>query len=62
MNNDPLDVIDVLVTLKCVLKKFVMLTEVYDSWTVVVGEHFVSKNCIGDLRSMDEACLKQTSL
>ena len=48
--------------LKCTLKKSGTLTEVCDPWTVVVGEQLVSRNRIGDQRSMDEVHLKQTSL
>ncbi len=62
VNNDTLDVGVVLVVLKSALQETGLLAKVGNARTIVVSEHLVAEDGIGDLRSVDQVHLEQTSL
>lgn len=62
MDDDALDVGNVLVVLKSALEETGLLAEVGDAGLVVVGEHLIGEDGVGDLRSVDEVHLEQASL
>ncbi|KAI3480029.1 hypothetical protein L1887_57805 [Cichorium endivia] len=60
--DDALDVCVVLVVLEGALEEAGLLAEVGDAGTIVVGEHVVAEDGVGDLRSVDEVHLEQARL
>jgi hypothetical protein len=62
VDNDTLNVVNVLVVLESTLDEAGLLGEVGNTRTVVVREHLVAEDGVGDLRGVDEVHLEETSL
>jgi hypothetical protein len=62
VNDDALDVRNVLVMLERALKEAGLLTEVGDAGLVVVREHLVGEDGIGNLGCVHEVHLEETGL
>ncbi len=62
VDDNALNVTDVLVVFESSLQQASLLTQIGDSWTVVVSEHIVAQNGVGDLRSVHEVHLQESGL
>lgn len=62
MHDDALDIGDVIVVLKRSLQETGLFAKVRYPRSIVVGEHLVAEDCVGDLRCIHEVHLKQASL
>lgn len=62
VNDGPLDVVDVSVVFKSSLEKTCLFTEMGNMSTIIMAEHFISKDGIGNLRSAHQVHFKNTGL